>query len=197
MHQTCLEFYAFGVVAFLYIQASDGEECPDQHKSTVQYWMMLCQGHPEFQHGDSKAIEIVDWSTAAIKYDELNEIPSFIAQQCQQYVHSSCNLKVDPQKLQGKQLEAYDVVQDHYHSKEHRSPLRMIISGTEGTGNSYLIKCLKNLLVDHLHVTATTGGAHTMCMVIHYILSLAFELVVTLETWKVNVSVYFKNHLLV
>ena len=121
--------------------------------------MMLCHGHPEFQHGDSKAIENVDWSAAAKKYEELNEMPSFIAQQCQQYVHSSCDPKIDPQKLQGKQLEAYDVVQDHYHSKEHRSPLRMIISGTAGTRKSYLSKCLKKLLGDHLRVTAPTGGA--------------------------------------
>ena len=128
-------------------------------KSTVQDWMMLCHGHPEFQHGDSKAIENVDWSAAAKKYDELNEMPSFIAQQCQQYVHSSCDPKIDPQKLQGKQLEAYDVVQDHYQSKEHRSPLRMIISGTAGTGKSYLMKCLKKLLGDHLCVAAPTGGA--------------------------------------
>ena len=84
MHQTCLDIYAFDVFFFLnlYIQASDGEKCPDQH--TVQDWMMLCHGHPEFEHGDSKAIKNVEWSAAAKKYDELNEIPSFIAQQCQQ-----------------------------------------------------------------------------------------------------------------
>ena len=113
--------------------------------------MMLCHGHPKFQHGDSKAIESVDWSAAAKNI--------FIAQQCQQYVHSSCDPKIDPQKLQGKQLEAHDVVQDHYHSKEHRTPLWMIISDTAGTRKSYLIKCLKKLLGDHLHFTALTGGA--------------------------------------
>ena len=50
-------------------------------------------------------------------------------------------------------------ITDHYHSKEHRSPLRMMISGTAGTGKSYLIKCLKKLLGDDLRVTAPTGGA--------------------------------------
>ena len=39
------------------------------------------------------------------------------------------------------------------------TPLRMIVSGTAGTGKSFLIWCLDNLLGDHLRVTAPTGGA--------------------------------------
>ena len=38
-------------------------------------------------------------------------------------------------------------------------PLRMIVSGTAGTGKSYLINCLKLLLQHHLCVSAPIGVA--------------------------------------
>ena len=37
--------------------------------------------------------------------------------------------------------------------------LQMFVSGTAGTGKSFLIHCLKALLLDHLHVMAPTGVA--------------------------------------
>ena len=101
----------------------------------------------------------MDWSAAGKSYADLQEMPSFIAQQHQHYVQPSYDVAVDPQRLQGKQLEAYKIVCDHYHSKECMTPLRMIVSGTAGTGKSYLIQCLENLLGDRLRVIAPTGGA--------------------------------------
>ena len=62
-------------------------------------------------------------------------------------------------KMQGKQLKAYKIVYDHYKDEKKSPPLNMIIAGTAGTGNSYLIKCSKKLLGDHLHVCAPTGVA--------------------------------------
>ena len=66
----------------------------------------------------------------------------------------------DPSNLQGQQLKAYEIVRDHYDNQATgKEPLRMIISGTAGTGKSYLIQCLKRLLGDRLRVTAPTGVA--------------------------------------
>ena len=46
------------------------------------------------------------------------------------------------------------------HSEGDRlQPLYMSILGTAGTGKSYLIKALKNMLGNALKVTATTGLA--------------------------------------
>ena len=42
---------------------------------------------------------------------------------------------------------------------EDPEPLRMIVSGTAGTGKSFLIHCLKALLLDRLRVMAPTGVA--------------------------------------
>ena len=39
---------------------------------------------------------------------------------------------------------------------EHPEPLQMIVSGTAGTGKSFLIHCLKALLLDCLRVMAPT-----------------------------------------
>ena len=65
----------------------------------------------------------------------------------------------DPALLQGKQLAAYNIVKDHFAEGENIQPLRMIVSGTAGSGKSYLIQCLKKLLGDVLNVTAPTGAA--------------------------------------
>ena len=51
----------------------------------------------------------------------------------------------------------YDAVHSHIQA-EDPEPLQMIVSGTAGTGKSFLIHCLKALL-DRLHVMAPTGVA--------------------------------------
>ena len=43
-------------------------------------------------------------------------------------------------------------------SSQDQQPLKMIVSGTAGTGKSYLIWCLQELLGDQLHVMAPTGA---------------------------------------
>ena len=106
-------------------------------------------------------ISTLHWTAAGRQYSNLNEMPSFIAQQRQQDSHSSAHkVEVDPSKLQGKQLEAYNIVKCHYFShQQQRTSLKMIVSGTAGTGKSYLIWCLQKLLGDHVCVTAPTGVA--------------------------------------
>lgn len=107
----------------------------------------------------------VDWKAAAKQYDNLKEMPSFVAQQRQLDEQSSAKkVNIDPSKLQGKQLQAFNVVKNHNSSSSSSSqnqqpPLHMIVSGTAGTGKSYLIWCLQDLLGDQLEVMAPTGVA--------------------------------------
>ena len=64
----------------------------------------------------------------------------------------------NPANLQGKQQQVYTIIQQH-HSTNSPPPLRMIVSGTAGTGKSYLIHCLRLLLQHQLLVAAPTGVA--------------------------------------
>ena len=63
-----------------------------------------------------------------------------------------------PDSLQGCQLEVYTTVKDHFESNSP-PPLRMVVTGTAGTGKSYLIQCIRLLLGDALKVAAPTGVA--------------------------------------
>ena len=123
--------------------------------------MLLCSHQQKLEGNDIHSSQEVDWTAAGRQYSNLNEMPSFIAQQRQQDSHSSAyKVEVDPSKLQGKQLEAYNIVKCHYFShQQQRTSLKMIVSGTAGTGKSYLIWCLQKLLGDHVCVTAPTGVA--------------------------------------
>ena len=52
----------------------------------------------------------------------------------------------------------YQDVQAHLES-DRVEPLRMIVSGTAGTGKSFLISCLRGLLGERVRVAAPTGVA--------------------------------------
>ena len=64
----------------------------------------------------------------------------------------------DPSHLQGKQLATYNLVKNHVEGSQV-TPLRMIVSGTAGTGKSYLIHCLRLLLQHKVRVVGATGVA--------------------------------------
>lgn len=145
----------------LYISFQDQDEDQDDDipPARVQDWMLLCKFGAEFLHDKGDA-ENFDWSLAAEAYPDLLEMPSFIAQQRQHYVPQPCTkATANPEMLQGKQRQAYEIVCEHFEDRAHRQPLRMIVSGTAGTGKSYLIQCLKLLLGDRLCVCAPTGVA--------------------------------------
>ena len=114
--------------------------------------MLICQQNAEFDQSSSDQQDH-DWSLAAEAYPDLQEMPSFVAQQRQQYVSPPVSTSADPCRLQGKQLVAYNVVREHYEQSkscsETSEPLKMIVSGTAGTGKSYLINCLKQLFDDN------------------------------------------------
>ena len=72
----------------------------------------------------------------------------------------SCDLATISARL--CQIHASHACKVHDHSESsdpNRPPLRMVVSGTAGTGKSYLIQCLKLLLKDRLCVAAPTGVA--------------------------------------
>ena len=85
-------------------------------------------------------------------------MPTFVTRCRQLAQECAFTTTADPNNLQGKQLAAYDLVKHHMES-EDQSPLRLIISGTAGTGKSYLVHCLRLLLRNQVCVVAPTGDA--------------------------------------
>jgi len=71
---------------------------------------------------------------------------TFISRHRRAIEHHTFTTSADSSNLHGKQLATYNLVKDHMLSNQF-VPLHMIISGTAGTGKSYLINCLRLLLV--------------------------------------------------
>ncbi len=117
--------------------------------------MLICHGNADFQaHGQS---DDYDWSTSSTTYPNLEEFPTFITRNHQSTLQRSFTT-ADPQHLVGKQLEVYTFVKEHLESANPH-PFHLIVSGTAGTGKSYLIHCLQLLLGDKVRVAAPTGVA--------------------------------------
>ena len=119
--------------------------------------MLICQQHTDLQPS-MDIEEDVDWTISSQAYPNVEEAPSFISQQRQAAGQHIFTTSADPLNLQQKQLLVYKAVQEH-HTTANPEPLRMIVSGTAGTGKSYLIHCLRLLLQDQLRVAAPTGVA--------------------------------------
>ena len=131
--------------------------------------MQLCQLNPRFNMPTETASN-VDWAASARELPSslLRECPHWIYSQRQaaEYNHSSPWLQqlptIDVATLNPKQLQAYNHIKSHYfqyRANHSPPPLYMIVSGTAGTGKSYLISAITHLLNNSCAITATTGMA--------------------------------------
>ena len=118
--------------------------------------MIICQRRADLQPL-TNIQENVDWTSSSRLYSNLAEIPTFISSHRQSIRHQEVNCSADPSQLQGKQLQVYNFISQHLQSGT--SPIHIIVSGTAGTGKSYLINYLKLLLQNQLRVCAPTGVA--------------------------------------
>ena len=123
----------------------------------TEEWMLICRQNAEMQPSMDTQ-EDIDWTASTQSYPNIDEAPSFISQQRQASGQHVFTTTVNPANLQGKQLQVYTIVQQHY-TANCPPPLRMIVSGTAGTGKSYLINCLRPLLQHQVVVAAPTGVA--------------------------------------
>ena len=134
--------------------------------------MLICQRSGDLQP-DSSSQDDFDWIVAAQSYPNLEEAPTFITRHRQQAAPRVFTTTASPDNLQGTQLEVYTTVREHFTSNSP-IPLRLIITGTAGTGKSYLIQCLRLLLGATIKVAAPTGVASFIIdgMTLHSLLHL-------------------------
>ena len=118
--------------------------------------MLICHHNADFSNPDCD--DDHDWSASSTAYPNLEELPTFIIRERESAQQRPFTTTADPACLQGKQLATYTLVKNHLESN-NGTPLHMIVSGTAGTGKSYLIHCLRLLLQSKVRVVAPTGVA--------------------------------------
>ena len=119
--------------------------------------MLICHHNSSIQPNTDSQQEI-DWTLSSQSYPNVEEAASFVSQQRQAAAEHVFTTSANPQNLCGKQLLVYTTVQQHYEAIDP-PPLRIIVSGTAGTGKSYLIHCLRLFLRQHVCIAAPTGVA--------------------------------------
>ena len=113
---------------------------------------------PQLDQNSDTQSEDVNWLEAGLAYPNLEECPRFITKHKESQVRIAPADTNDPQLLQSKQVQVYLEVQAHLES-DRVQPLHMIVSGTTGTGKSFLISCLRGWLGNRVRVAAPTGVA--------------------------------------
>ena len=146
------------------VEADDvHEHCNASTAKTLDDWMIICQHESIAKAQLSSQACDFDWSKDVQLYSNLDEAATFMSRYREEAAvhHPAFTTKADPSKLQRKQHEAYSIVWHHHHDHHSKDggPLRIIVSGTAGTGKSYLIHCLRLLLQDKVRVAAPTGVA--------------------------------------
>ena len=130
-------------------QHDDGEnqdETDDDLSSTrdqPEEWMLICNTYLQQSTDTVSASSQIDWTEAARRYSNLEEAPSFVSRNREATHLGQLSTIADPHLLAGKQRIVYDAVCNHFHSATDE-PLRLIVSGTAGTGKSYLIHALRD-----------------------------------------------------
>ncbi len=149
----------------------DSEHDDDYHDQELEQWMQLCQLNPQFITPQNETD--FDWAA-----DAIGQLMATGIKEAPDWISSQRRLSTDPSQLQSpwhrqlptvnvhtlnpKQRHAYDIISDHQtqiQAGTNPEPLHMIISGTAGTGKSYLINALNQLLGDSCILTGTTGTA--------------------------------------
>ena len=136
-----------------------------QHQEQEE-WMQVASfvQHSIDQNSQLITTDSHNWSEARNNYttQQLGEMPQWITQQKSHVLVMRESTQVlSTQSFTAMQQKAYDIVSNHYQSsvRGNSVALRMIINGEAGTGKSFLITALKNLLQDKCCITATTGKA--------------------------------------
>ena len=149
-------------------EQSDDDDEPQTHEDQEE-WAQLCQLHQSFDIVNQNDAD-VDWSLSAnlLPQDILLECPTWIPTQRQaareQPSLSTSRLpdEVDPSCFNTQQHIAYETINQHYtaYTSGYKPlPLHMIIYGTAGTGKSFLIRAMAQLLGSACLLTGTTGIA--------------------------------------
>jgi DNA replication protein DnaC len=145
------------------IQSQEPEDEPsDEQERTREEWMILSDLHTPFDNSEQTPESTYDWHLDRANYSEqqIHEMPTWIKTNKEEYTVDEQYDVVNKNSFSEMQKLAYDIVKSHFDdTSSEREPLGLVINGVAGTGKSYLINAIRNLLQSKCAVTATTGKA--------------------------------------
>ena len=125
--------------------------------------MVISDLHTPFDNTLGQTPETMqNWHLDSANYSEqqIQEMPTWIKKNKEEYTIDEQYEVVDINSFSEMQKLAYDIVKSHFDdTSSERESLCLIINGVAGTGKSYLINAIRNLLQSRCAVTATTGKA--------------------------------------
>ena len=125
----------------------DGRMNVRQHPALLhlEEWMLICQ-RPSHHKSFTEDLE-VQWTAESGLQPNIAEAGPFLSQQRQRPQPHPFETTANPDNLMSKQSQAYTVVKEHFSTGTTATNwpplLRLTVSGTAGTGKSYLIQCLR------------------------------------------------------
>ena len=145
------------------IQSQEPEDEPSEEQEvTREEWMILSNLNTPFDNSEQTPDSTYDWHLDRANYSEqqIKEMPTWIKTNKDQYTINEQYDVVDINSFSEMQKLAYDIVKFHFNdSSSQKEQLCLIINGVAGTGKSYLINAIRNLLQSRCAITATTGKA--------------------------------------
>ena len=146
------------------IQSQEPEnELSQEQERTWEEWMVISDLHTLFDNSLGQTPETKqNWHLDSANYSEqqIQEMPTWIKKNKEEYTIDEQYEAVDINSFSEMQKLAYDIVKSHFDdTSSERESLCLIINGFAGTGKSYLINAICNLLKSRCAVTATTGKA--------------------------------------
>ncbi|CAB4010673.1 ATP-dependent DNA helicase PIF1, partial [Paramuricea clavata] len=144
-------------------QELEDEPCEEQGNIRDE-WMILSDLHTPFEssvHVQTPE-SMYDWHQDRARYSEqqIQEMPTWIKMKKDNHIIDQQYEVVDTNSFSEMQALAYNIVNTHFvNISPDKEPLFLIVIGVAGTGKSYLINAICNLLQCKCVVTATTGKA--------------------------------------
>ena len=124
--------------------------------------MILSELHTPFHNSEQTPDSTHDWHQDRAQYSDqqIHEMPTWIKNKKDNHIMNEQYEVVDINSFREMQGLAYNIVKSHFYDvSSEKEPLCLIIIGVAGTGKSYLINAICDLLQDECSVTATTGKA--------------------------------------
>ena len=145
-------------------QVHDDDDFEEPLSGEREEWMLLAELNSSVSTSTMNTPDTPEsyWESDCKNYtdEQIGNMPSWISTQKEQYnPQLTMENIIEIDTLNKEQHLAYTIVFDHFVQPTENNPLLLIITGLAGSGKSYLIDAIKNLLQEKCTVCAFFGVA--------------------------------------